>query len=448
MRPSDRSSTTPPPRRSRAARRLALVLTLALAACGDAENLTAGSDTGGVSDALQDTLGDVNTPDTTPADTSTPDVGPDADTASDTRDPDTTGETVAPLFSLKSDDRFIVPGNIAEKTSPAVAGSLVAWVEATDLGPSLVVWDTRDLDTAPRSYPVPNLTRPRELALSDVYIVYVDDRYGDPDVFALDLETGVERPVVTKFGAQERPDILGTVVAWEDCRDCVGGLGVPGREAQRQVYTRDLTSGDGTALTASPEGAFSPRFGLLVDGRQALAWIEGRAAVAYTRLLPGQSGRFDVSANLAADQELASLDLSAGLIAWRPRPLIVNPDSMIVNPDSMWPSDVFTTRIDGGETIALTVHAELSSRLSPSPGSMRTIDGLGDRLAWLESSPGDPGVGRFMVRDLGAGVPGINDQRFALPDITGMALGTEYAVVTAPRSDNDGLSDLHLFPLD
>ncbi|HRE91728.1 MAG TPA: hypothetical protein PK095_21600, partial [Myxococcota bacterium] len=141
-------------------------------------------------------------------------------------------------------------------------------------GPSLVVWDTRDLSTAPRTYTVPNLTRPRQLALSDVYIVYVDDRYGDPDVFALNLETGVEQAVVTKFGAQERPDILGTLVAWEDCRDCIGGLDRPGREALRQVYTRDLAGGDEAALTTSAQGAFAPRFGLLVDGRQALAWIE------------------------------------------------------------------------------------------------------------------------------------------------------------------------------
>lgn len=440
MRSTDRLSTPALRRLARAA--LSFALPLWLAACGDANDMTAGNDTGGIADVFPDTSGDASA-DTIPSDTSSPDVGPDTDTSADTRDPDT-GEAVTPLFSLKGDDRFIVPGNIAEKTSPAVAGALVAWVESTGLGPTLVVWDTRDLDTAPRAYAVPNLTRPRQLALSDVYIVYVDDRYGDPDVFALDLETGVERPVVTKFGAQERPDILGTVVAWEDCRDCVGGLGVPGREAQRQVYSRDLAGGDEAALTTSAEGAFSPRFGLLVDGRQALAWIEGRATLAYTRLLPGQSGRFDVSASIAADQEVAGLDLTAGLIAWRPRPLIVNPDSMIVNPDSMWPSDVFTTRIDGGETLALTVHAELSETLA-SAGSSRTIDGLGDRLAWLESNPGEPRVGRFMVRDLGAG---INDQRFALPDITGMALGSEYAVVTAPRSDNDDLSDLHLFPLD
>ncbi|MBE7419209.1 MAG: hypothetical protein HS128_16000, partial [Ideonella sp.] len=409
-----------------------------LAACGDANDSVATNDTGGISDALQDTIGDVS------ADTTTPDTGPDSDTSADTRDPDTLEETVSPLFSLKSDDRFIVPGNIAEKTSPAVAGALVAWVETTDLGPSLVVWDTRDLNQAPRSYTVPNLTRPRQLALSDVYMVYVDDRYGDPDVFALDLETGLERPVVTKFGAQERPDILGTVVAWEDCRDCVSGAEVPGREAQRQVYSRDLASGDETQLTTSPDGAFSPRFGLLVDGRQALAWVEGRAALAYTRLLPGQSGRFDVSASIPTDQEVASLELVAGILAWRPRPLIVNPDSMIVNPDSMWPSDLFATQVDGGDTTALTLHAELSGRLA-NAGTARTIDGLGDQLAWLESSPGDPRVGRFMVRELGAG---LNDQRFALPEISGMALGSEYAVVTAPRADNDGLSDLHLFPLD
>ncbi|HRE91729.1 MAG TPA: hypothetical protein PK095_21605, partial [Myxococcota bacterium] len=130
MRPADRSSTSASRLLSRAALAfLLMALPLWLAACGADDSMVGpGSDTGGFADAVQDTLNDVSTPDTTPTDTTTPDSGPDGDTAADTRDPDTLGETVSPLFSLKSDDRFIVPGNIAEKSSPAVAGSLVAWV--------------------------------------------------------------------------------------------------------------------------------------------------------------------------------------------------------------------------------------------------------------------------------------------------------------------------------
>jgi hypothetical protein len=409
-------------------------LAAGLMACGADEAALAPTQ-----DGFVDTTADA-TNDTGAQDTTNPDTGDAAaDTSADTADTREVGETVVPLFGLKADERFIVPGNVAAKTSPAVAGPLVAWVEANDEGPTLVVWDTRVITNPPRVYDVALLTNPRELSLSDAFLVYVDDRYGDPDVFAIDLETGVEQAVVAKPGAQERPSVLGSAVAWEDCRDCVTGADVAGREAARQVWQRDLSSGDEVQVSRSASGAFSPRYGLLADGRQALAWVEGRAAVSWVRLLAGASGRFDLSAFVAEDQEIAGLELVAGLMVWRPRPLIVNPDSMIVNPDSMWPSDVLSTQAESGETTALTVHAELSGRLTSH------IDGLGERVVWLESEPGLPRLGRLVRRELGAGV---SDTLFQLSDMNGVALGSDYAVVTAPRADNDGLSDLHLFPLD
>lgn len=406
-------------------------LTLGLLACG--------SDEAAIS-PTQDATFDTSTPDTSTPDTSGSDTLPSdtsvSDTSTDTREP---GEVVLPLFSLKSDDRFVVPGNIAAKSSPTMAGPLVAWVETTDQGPTLAVWDTRDVTTAPRVYDVALLSNPRELALSDAFLAYVDDRYGDPDVFAIDLETGTERAVVTKAGAQEKPTILGSVVAWEDCRDCVTGAGIPGREVARQVWQKDLGAGDEVQVSVSADGAFAPRFGLLADGRQALAWVEGRAALSWVRVLAGASGRFDVSAFVPVDHEVASLEMVAGLLVWRPRPLIVNPDSMIVNPDSMWPSDVFTTQAESGDTTALTEHAELSGSLTSN------IDGLGERVGWIEAVPGQARTGRFVRHDITAS---LSDTLFTLDEITGVALGSGYAVVTAPRTDNDGQSDLHLFPLD
>jgi len=400
-----------------------------------------------VQDALADTgISDTPTPDATSdasPDTTSPDTSSDVsnDTGpSDTReDPD---ETVAPLFGLKADESFVVPGNVGRKTSPAVAGPLVAWVEDTDLAPVLVVWDTRALSNAPRTYAVPLLSNPRQLALSDAFLAYVDDRYGDPDVFAIDLETGVERPVATLPGAQERPAILGSRLVWEDCRLCVTGLGVRGREAERQVVERDLAvAGSPERLvTNSTDGAFAPRYGLLEDGRQALVWVEGRSTLVVERLEAGFFRRHDVSASLPDDLEVASTHLVSGLLAWRPRPLIVNPDSMIVNPDSMWPSDLFVSSADTGDTVRVTIHAELGASLPIA------IEGLGSRLAWLESPPGVPNEGRFRLLDTSE-TPLTPDTLFALTAPSGFALGADYAVVTAPRADNDGLDDLHLFAL-
>lgn len=229
-----------------------------VAACGDqdAGTIFPGQDT--FADAVADTSPSDTTADAS-ADTSSPDTSADVGPG-DTREPP---DTVAPLTGFKDDGRFIVPGQIAKKTWPAVAGSLVAWVEGTDAGPVLVVWDTQVLTNPPRVYLVQNLVNPRELTLSDAFLAYVDDRYGDPDVFALDLETGVERAVVTRPGAQEKPSIIGSRVAWEDCRDCVTGGGVPGRESQRQVVERDLAGGAERIVASGAGGAFAPRYGLL-----------------------------------------------------------------------------------------------------------------------------------------------------------------------------------------
>ncbi len=422
--------------------RLGLVLLLALSgACGDDE----------ATGLAPDSTADAVTPDTSIADTTTtPDASADVDTTApdssgDTDDSsagDTRAETEigAPLFGLKADERFTVPGNIALKTWPTMAGPLVAWVESTDAEPLLMVWDTRSLSTAPRAYVVPMLSDPRELALSDAFLVYVDDRYGDPDVFAIDLESGVERPVVTRPGAQERPAIIGSRVAWEDCRQCLTGVGVPGREVTRQVVERDLAGGAERAVSTSAEGAFAPRYGLLEDGRQALVWVEGRTTLVVERLEPGFNRRHDVTASLPADLEVASANLVAGLISWRPRPLIVNPDSMIVNPDSMWPSDLFVSSADTGDTTRVTTHAELGASLPVG------IEALGTTVAWLESPPGDATSASFRRLDTSVS-PLTPDTLFTLAGTSGFALGNGFAVVTAPRADNDGLDDLHLFPI-
>lgn len=403
-----------------------------------------------VAGVARDVTADAVSPDTSFADTTSPDASADvstdtapADSSPDTGPTDTREETeVSPLFGLKNDERFIVPGNTAQKTWPTMAGPLVAWVEATDAEPVLMVWDTRSLTTAPRAYVVPLLSDPRELALSDAFLVYVDDRYGDPDVFAIDLESGVERPVVTRPGAQEKPAIIGSRIAWEDCRQCLTGVGVPGREAERQVVERDLADGGGSerAASTSAQGAFSPRYGLLDDGRQALVWVEGTTTLVVERLEPGFSRRHDVATSLSNDLEVASINLVAGLITWRPRPLIVNPDSMIVNPDSMWPSDLFVSSADTGDTARVTTHAELGASMPIG------IEGLGTTVAWLESPPGDASSASFRRLDT-SNLPLTPDTLFTLAGTSGFALGSGFAVATAPRADNDGLDDLHLFPI-
>ena len=398
---------------------------LLLAACGAMGDQSAGvADTGAVFDAVA-------------LDTLRPDFGLDAPGGDvTTADAVELPEIEGPLIGLKGDPTYLVPGNRAKKTEVAAAGELVAWVEATDAAPLLVVWNVSTPELAPRSFSPPNLSHPHALALSDAFLVYVDDRYGDPDVFAIALDTGAEEAVVTLPGSAEKPAIQGSRVAWEDCRTCVTGPEMAGHEALREIVERELASGGELFRTSDGVADRAPSYGLLADGRLALAWVSGRATLRLERIERGISATHEVETSLLATQEVARVAVWQGLIAWRPSPLIVNPDSMIVNPDSMYPSDVFTTAVADGRTARLTTHAEIAGAMRVAPLAS------GTRLGWLEIPPGVPGTGRVRIAE------GANPvTRAEVPGIVTFALGRSFVVFTAPRADNGDEEDVHVLRL-
>jgi hypothetical protein len=417
---------------------LALAASLGLAsACGDDSSLAGTPDT-----SIADTSSDTSVQDSITGDTSFPtdtnvndtsfDTGP-SDTTSDTRDPE------GPLNGLKEDPRFLVPGNRAAKSQIAAAGTLVAWVEdvpdGNDTIPALVVWNLVDPTVAPRVYAPPNLANPRSLVLGPGLLVYVDDRYGDPDLFAVDLERGTERAVVTRPGAQEHPALSGNRLAYEDCSSCVTGDAEVGREPARAVVVRALDSG----LEERFDGLDAdrrPTFGTL-DDRPVLAWISGRALALKRLDSVDPELTVDLGASLGAEAEVAAVAVWRDALAFRPNPLIVNPDSMIVNPDSMYPSDVFVAALDGSVT-RLTTHAELAQGMDPAlrvPGLSGAADAA---LTWLESTPGDPALGRLRVWRSAASTV------VELRGLDAFAVGTSLLAFTAPRADNDGASDVHV----
>jgi len=410
---------------------------LLFAACGDAGDLAATSDTSVFDGTTVDTVGDAQS-----SDTSTP------ETIFDTTPSDASEETAnevreveGPLTGLKDDPTYLVPGNVATKTDVSAAGDLVAWVESSgDDAPYLVVWNIATPDIGPRAFNPPNLAHPRALALSDAYLAYVDDRYGDPDVFAIDLANGREVVVVNRAGAQEAPAIYGSRVAWEDCSTCVTGDGIPGHEPRREVIERDLAGGAEIARSSDGVADRAPSYGLLADGRPALAWLSGRTTLRMERLEAGVSATLDMSPHIRIEQQLARVAVWNGRLAWRPNPLIVNPDSMIVNPDSMYPSDVFATDPSDGATVALTLHAELAARMDIAPLA------FGPRLAWLQIPAGIPATGRIMLASspVGESAPAMVAEANGL---TTFAMGRDFIVFSAPRVDNDGAEDVHVLRL-
>lgn len=328
--------------------------------------------------------------------------------------------------ALKDDDTYLVPAGVVQRASLTQSGDRIAWVEAPDVGPKeLVVWSFASGGPgAILSYTVPNLVAPTQLALGDKWLFYVDTRYGDPDVFALELATGDEVAVATKPGAQEKPVAQGDVVVWEDCSLCVE----PG--AFREVWLRDMAAASAVQLTNTPgQDEREPVLGNLADGSLAAAWIVGD-----TTLIVDPVGGEDDQVAFEATAEVSGITMSGGYLAWRQSPLIINPDSMR-------PSDVFVVEIDTGVTMMpASVHAELAGGLDGRPAAD------GTRLAWLESIPGaiDPILRRAVVVE----VP----QMTVVADttearITSVTFKSNRLAFLAPRDDNSGLTDVWVLQL-
>jgi len=351
-----------------------------------------------------------------PADTSRPDsTASDVVTVEDTavRDTSQTDVDQAALTALKDDPEWIVPGSVVARTAVAVAGTRVAWVEdPADSTPELVVWDTGDPDAAPAAYPVPNLTHPRELALGDSFLVYVDDRYGDADLFAVDLRSGAESALVTRVGAQEHPAVVGDTLVWADCRACVNGDAGTGREVYRRTF-----GGPEEQVTSDDEADDHPALGTLAGGDLAVAWVSGGTRL---RVVGGVT-----DASRDTGRAVAGVALTEGVLAFRAPPLIINPDSMR-------PSDVRLWDIAADQVTDATFHAELAPGMDGAP---RAADGV---IAWLDGVAGAPEQARLSVVD----AAGAQQLQASVDGAVTVAISGARVALLAPRADNDGLLDL------
>ena len=325
---------------------------------------------------------------------------------------------------LKDDDTFLVPPGVALRRDVAIAAGRVAWVELdSPVGtPSLRLWDLSTLEP-PVTLELPYLVDPRSLALSDEWLVYVDGRYGDPDVFAVRLSDGVERTVAAVPGAQDQPAIRGGQVAWRDCRDCVPGLG----DAAAEIYRIDLDQPDADPIQVTEDDVEDrrPTWGTLVDGDVALAWIHGE-----DRLMVLPEGG-EVS-TLALDRPVLALALDSGHLAWRE-------SISIINPDSMMPVDVYGTNVLTGDTAPYSEHAEVAPGVDPQPSA------AGGRVAWIESVPGELPLTRVRLAD---SVTAELEQTIELLSIQQAQVSDATLAIVAPRQDNGGQPDVLVLPLD
>lgn len=415
------------------ARRVAaLALALALSACGFAADEAsapafasdvtgAGGNTGGAGGGGVGGAGgffpqpDVPTPDVF-IDAGETDGGPELDSAKSLRS------------AGKSDDGYLVPHGIALRSAVTMTGTRVAWVERDAPGapPTLVVWDVAlaSEGAAPKTFAPPLLQNPSQLALGAKHLFYVDDRYGDADVFALVLATGAELAVSTHPGPQEGPTARGNRVAWQDCRFCFGG------PEGREIYQRDMSlgaAGEEERLTDDAVDDRDPAFGTLADGSDALSWVSEDTSL-LVRDSEGAIESFPVGATVAKQA------LSQGWLVYRASPAIINPDSMM-------PTPIRARATGTGEGVALAPNARVMGDLLG--GSLGPVAEAG-RAAWIESPPGKPGVGLVVVADIATAS---EVQSLEVPAVVGVALSESHVAFVAPRADNDGQDDVWILGL-
>jgi len=324
-----------------------------------------------------------------------------------------------PPGSVKDEPGFVVPATVAPKGQLVVSATQAAWIQTDIKGkPRLVTWDLFGGAT-PQVRGV-NVVRPRDLAISDDYVVWVDDTFDTAgDIFALDLQTDSAFLVVGAPNVQRRPAIRGSVVVWEDCRNCPADVSKPAPD----LYRRDLAAPPGELqLTADSAMDRFPTVGTLSNGAVAVAWLRGSDTV---RVLGG-----GLDESFPAGLGVEGVALAQGKVAFRAQPAIINPDSMI-------PTDPWAIDVASGAQVTLASDQNIV-------GSMPSgVTALGDgRFAWLALNPADQGDASVVIAE----PDGSGTVTVLAPGATQMAAGGAWIGFVAPRADNDGAPDVWLAP--
>lgn len=109
------------------------------------------------------------------------------------------------------------------QSRPAVSGTTVVWYYLRPGNSSYdsAFVDYRDLDRDPEPLRAAGIRTRKAMncSISDILIVWQDNRNGDWDIYACDLGTGTILPVFVGPGNQTEPAVCGDVVVWTDDRD-------------------------------------------------------------------------------------------------------------------------------------------------------------------------------------------------------------------------------------
>jgi hypothetical protein len=326
-----------------------------------------------------------------------------------------------PDLKRTSSPTLLTPPPGGARSHFTLSSSHAAWIETAEVGapPQLFIWPL-GTDEDPIALHVPNLTHPHHLSLGDHWLFYVDDRYGDDDIFAVNLITGQDHAVATEPGLQGHPDARGSRVLWEDCRACLAGGVTTGRE----IYTWDAVTNITARLTDDDVEDRAPRWGTTDNGTPVPIWITGERTL--------QTGGLEATqADVLGVDTFAAVAMSQGMVTARESKGILNPDSMI-------PSDVWRVDLTTGDGDLISSHVEMA------PGLPIDVQARGEHVAWMASDPSEPGVHTLVVATLSDGSNVLSE---ALVSPGGFALTDTHVGFTARDADGEGPITVWIAPL-
>lgn len=345
-------------------------------------------------------------------------------------------DTVGQPPLQKSDDSYLVPFTVAAKAHLAIGPAGAAWIErvpAAGGNPAslrlglLATGPDLQAISSTVYFALPTAVDPRHIAVGEHWIVFSDIPYGDRDVFGIHIASGQKTTVAGQLYDQSRPSIRGGVVAWQDCRDCITGSALDDRPEiyQRSLGTVPADVGAEFRVTDDDIADRGPVWGTLDDGAPALAWVKAETNMRVKA--DGFDDTFDVGS------VLDGIALTQGVLAFRPSPFILNPDSMM-------PVDVYLLDIATQTQTSVSVHSELWPTLPVPP--------VGDagKVAWLESIPAN-GLEAQRIRVVDVGAPADPPITLTADNVGGIALFGGWLGFVAPRDDNGGDDDVWLYKL-
>jgi TolB protein len=160
------------------------------------------------------------------------------------------GTTSSPEIQITDDPH--------DQYSPRISESYIIWVDTRngnkdiygfnrETGEEFQITDDPDDQTSPE--------------ISGSYVVWQDTRNGNFDIYGCNLETGEESRITWNSSNQMNPDISGTLVVWQDDRD----------HTNWEIYGCDLSRNEEIRIPENGSDQGSP----LVSG-DIVVWTEGR----------------------------------------------------------------------------------------------------------------------------------------------------------------------------